>query len=124
MRRLVLVTCFLTVFVLPPANATLLAIDTATYNGPDYNSIWDDDNNGNSIERPDLVNDQNPRHKPFAWALSLIDDGGENTSQNWSLDSGVALVVRKAAPVPEPNTFALLCTSIGMISIGLWLKRR
>ncbi len=32
-----------------PVNASLVTIGTATYGGSDYNLIWDDDNNGNSV---------------------------------------------------------------------------
>jgi hypothetical protein len=33
-------------FVAVPANATLTVIGTATYDGTDYNLVWDDDNGG------------------------------------------------------------------------------
>ena len=38
------------------ANATLTTIGTATYQGEDYNLIWDDDNNGNSLIWLDYTN--------------------------------------------------------------------
>lgn len=38
------------------ANAELTTIGTATYNGSEYNLIWDDDNNGNSVVWLDYTN--------------------------------------------------------------------
>ena len=35
------------------AQGTQITIETATYSGADYNLIWDDDNNGNSLENRD-----------------------------------------------------------------------
>jgi hypothetical protein len=39
------------------SNATLTTTGTATHNGSNYNLIWDDDNNGNSVVWLDYTND-------------------------------------------------------------------
>ncbi len=53
------------------ANAALITIGTATYNGSDYNLIWDDDNNGNSVIWLDYTNNPATWAEQTAWAASL-----------------------------------------------------
>ena len=52
-------------------HATLTTIGTATYSGVDYNLIWDDDNNGNSVVWLDYSNSRDSWVNQMAWALSL-----------------------------------------------------
>lgn len=51
--------------------ATLTTIGTTTYMGSDYNLIWDDDNNGNSVVWLDYSNDRDTWANQTAWAASL-----------------------------------------------------
>ena len=53
------------------ANAGLAAIGTATYGGSDYNLIWDDDNNGNSVIWLDYTNNETNWSAQNAWAAGL-----------------------------------------------------
>jgi hypothetical protein len=53
------------------AQATLVTIGTATYNSSDYNLIWDDDNNGNSVIWLDYSNDPASWSAQTAWAAGL-----------------------------------------------------
>ena len=53
------------------ANAALITIGTATYNGSDYKLIWDDDNNGNSVIWFDYTNNWGSWAEQTAWAASL-----------------------------------------------------
>ncbi|MGD9160864.1 MAG: PEP-CTERM sorting domain-containing protein [Desulfobacteraceae bacterium] len=52
-------------------HAALTTIGTATYNGSDYNLIWDEDNNGNSVVWLDYTNDADTWDNQKAWAASL-----------------------------------------------------
>ena len=117
MRRLVLITLLLAACLLPPVNASHITIDGTTCNGSDYNPIGVDDNYGNSLVWLDFVNDYTPWYEQCALASSLNANGVENISRKWSLYTGVASEACNVAPVPEPNTFALLGTSIGMSTI-------
>jgi len=56
------------------ASATLTTIGTATYNGSDYNLIWDDDNNGNSVVWLDYTNAAADWSTQKSWAAGLNDD--------------------------------------------------
>jgi len=53
------------------ANAALTTIGTATYGGSDYNLIWDDDNNGNSVVWLDYTSARNEWTAQNAWAAGL-----------------------------------------------------
>jgi hypothetical protein len=53
------------------ANATLTTIGTASYGGSDYNLIWDDDNNGNSVVWLDYSNAPANWSAQTAWAAGL-----------------------------------------------------
>ncbi|WP_320043844.1 PEP-CTERM sorting domain-containing protein [uncultured Desulfobacter sp.] len=57
------------------ANATLTAIGTATYNESEYNLIWDDDNNGNSVVWLDYSHYSDDWDPQVAWASTLNDEG-------------------------------------------------
>ncbi|NDY73093.1 hypothetical protein DO021_15535 [Desulfobacter hydrogenophilus] len=52
-------------------HAALTTIGTATYNGQDYNLIWDDDNNGNSVVWLDYTNDRAKWADQISWASNL-----------------------------------------------------
>lgn len=53
------------------AQATLITIGQATYYGGDYNLIWDDDNNGNSVVWLDFTNFPNNWSAQNGWAAAL-----------------------------------------------------
>ena len=53
------------------AQAALTTIGTATYSGSDYNLIWDDDNNGNSVVWLDYTNGGTDWTSQNAWAAGL-----------------------------------------------------
>ncbi|PIE61897.1 MAG: hypothetical protein CSA29_00970 [Desulfobacterales bacterium] len=53
------------------AHATLTTIGSATYNGANYNLIWDDDNNGNSVVWLDYKHAKAEWAEQRAWAASL-----------------------------------------------------
>ncbi len=53
------------------AGATLTKIGTATYGGSDYNLIWDDDNNGNSVIWLDYTNALANWSNQKSWAAGL-----------------------------------------------------
>ncbi len=61
--------------------ATLVTIGTATYGGSDYNLIWDDNNNGNSVVWLDYTNAQASWTAQNSWAAGL--DG----SLTYNIDS-------------------------------------
>ena len=54
-----------------PAFAALEVIGTATYQGADYNLIWDDDNNGNSVIWFDYTHAQERWSDQNVWAVGL-----------------------------------------------------
>jgi len=87
-------------YLLPAVNAqaTLTTIGTATYGGSDYNLIWDDDNNGNSVVWLDYSNDWPTWAAQTAWAAGLDGDLTYNidsaysvswTDDDWRLGSTV-----------------------------------
>ena len=53
------------------ANATLITIGTANYNGSDYKLIWDDNNNGNSVVWLDYTNEATNWASQNSWAAGL-----------------------------------------------------
>ena len=53
------------------ASATLTTIGTANYGGTDYNLIWDDDNNGNSVVWLDYSNAMGVWASQNAWVAGL-----------------------------------------------------
>lgn len=77
------------------ANADLITIGTAGYNGSNYNLIWDTDNNGNSLVWLDYTNDYyivnpavyNTWDNQKNWASSLNGDG----MMNYNLDAGYSV---------------------------------
>ncbi len=80
------------------ANAALTTIGTATYGGSDYNLIWDDDNNGNSVIWLDYTNSAANWSDQKSWAAGLDDqltyniDAAYNVSWDdpaWRLPSTV-----------------------------------
>jgi len=53
------------------AQATLKVIGTGTYSGTDYNLIWDNDNNGNSVIWLDYTNAETDWQSQIDWAAGL-----------------------------------------------------
>ncbi len=64
------------------ADATLLTIGTATYGGSDYNLIWDDDHNGNSVVWLDYSNG------PANWAAQTSWAAGLDGSLTYNINAG------------------------------------
>ena len=54
-----------------PVNATLITIGTATYNGSEYNLIWENENNGNSVIWLDYTNSADTWYNQVGWASGL-----------------------------------------------------
>ena len=79
------------------AQAALVTIGTATYGGSDYNLIWDDDNNGNSVVWLDYSNASTNWSSQNTWAAGLDGnltyniDAAYNVSWegNWRLGNTV-----------------------------------
>ncbi len=71
--------------VVTEAQATMTTIGTATYIGSDYNLIWDDDNNGNSVVWLDYTNGEVNWDDQSTWAAGL---DGELT---YNIDPGYAV---------------------------------
>jgi len=63
------------------ANAALTTIGTATYGSSDYNLIWDDDNNGNSVIWLDYSNTATNWTAQKTWAAGL------GSSLTYNIDS-------------------------------------
>ena len=73
------------------ANAALTTIGTATYKGSDYNLIWDDDNNGNSIIWLDYSN------AAAGWAVQTAWATGLDSALIYNIDSAYTVAWDDAA---------------------------
>ncbi len=69
------------------AQAGLMTIGTATYSGSDYNLIWDDDNNGNSVVWLDYTNAATIWDNQNTWVSGLNDAG----VLSYNIDPGYAI---------------------------------
>ena len=67
----ILVTGLFLLCVAGMANAALTTIGTATYGGSEYNLIWDNDNNGNSVVWLDYSNAADNWTDQNTWAAGL-----------------------------------------------------
>ena len=74
------------------AQATLITIGTATYDdgsgSADYNLIWDDDNNGNSVVWLDYTNAGTTWAAQNSWAAGLNTALTYNIEPEWTVDWG------------------------------------
>ncbi len=61
----------LTATMIGTAQAGLMTIGTATYNGSEHNLIWDDNNNGNSVVWLDYTNGLTDWQSQKDWAAGL-----------------------------------------------------
>jgi hypothetical protein len=68
------------------SQAALVAIGTATYAGSEYNLIWDDDNNGNSVVWLDYTYTQSDNI--LSWVESLDSALTYNISPAYAVDWG------------------------------------
>ena len=66
------------------ANAALTTIGTATYGGSDYNLIWDNNNNGNSVVWLDYTNYP---HAPAWWWTQIDWAAGLDSSLTYDIDA-------------------------------------
>ncbi len=67
------------------AQATLTTIGTATYGGSDYNLIWDDNNNGNSVIWLDYSNARTDWAAQNSWAAGLDGSLTYNIDAAWDV---------------------------------------
>jgi hypothetical protein len=101
MRKISVLLCglFLLLVAMGPANAALTTIGTAQFNGTgaEYNLIWDDNNNGNSVVWLDYTHGTANWTNQKAWATGLDGVLTYNTpgytvdfgANNWRLPSTV-----------------------------------
>ncbi|MEA1921465.1 MAG: IPTL-CTERM sorting domain-containing protein [Pseudomonadota bacterium] len=73
------------------AQATLTVIGTATYSGTDYNLIWDDDNNGNSVIWLDYSN------APAIWSSQMAGAAGLDGQLTYNIDPAYTITWNDAA---------------------------
>jgi hypothetical protein len=75
MKRELAVSGFIAILIfacLPGiAKANLMTIGTASYVGSDYNLIWDNNNNGNSVVWLDYTNDKDTWGNQMTWSAGL-----------------------------------------------------
>lgn len=71
MRLLGITVSLILLSMVGMAQATLVTIGTATYYGSDYNLIWDDDNNGNSVVWLDYTRWHTEWEQGVNWAADL-----------------------------------------------------
>lgn len=85
-----LVSSFLMFGIVGTVEASLITIGTATYNGSDYNLIWDNDNNGSSVVWLDYSNTPNQWANQVAWADGLNNYGvlSYKLQKGYSVDFG------------------------------------
>ncbi len=87
------------------AQGGLITIGTATYSGSDYNLIWDDDNNGNSVVWMDYTNSIADWTDQKSWATGLNSAG----VLTYNIDPGYAITWnndwRLPTTVDGPNVF-------------------
>ncbi len=67
------------------SQATLVTIGTANYDGSDYNLIWDDDNNGNSVVWLDYRNARANWSAQNTWATGLAGSLTYNINSEYSV---------------------------------------
>ncbi len=70
------------------AQAALTTIGTATYNGSDYNLIWDDNSNGNSVVWLDYTKSADLRSNQMSWAANLDGELTYNIDPAYTVDWG------------------------------------
>ena len=75
MKKMLLTGTLFLLMMSGMAHAMLTTIGTATYNGTDYNLIWDHGNNGNSVVWLDYSNDLADWDGQMSWASSLNGEG-------------------------------------------------
>lgn len=81
---------FLFVFISWSANASLTTIGKAAYNGSDYNLIWDNDYNGQSLVWLDYSNAQDTWQNQTDWVsglgsqLTIALSSGYSSTIDWS----------------------------------------
>ena len=74
-KHLLVVTTLTIILSIPGiASATLITIGTATYNGSQYNLIWENQENGHSVVWLDYSNYPSSWYQQTSWAAGLNDD--------------------------------------------------
>ncbi len=100
MKKLIVLVVLIVMGYSIQAQADLITIGTATYSWRDYNLIWDDDNNGNSIVWLDYTNNNANWTDQNDWALGL-NNGGVLT---YNIDPGYAVTWNGAWRLPTTET--------------------
>lgn len=77
------------------AQASLVTIGTATYLGSDYNLIWNNDNNGNSVVWLDYTNNSADWSAQTAWAAGL------DSQLTYNIDAGYTVTWDSAWRLPS-----------------------
>ena len=83
-----LVTGLFLVVMAGMASATLTTIGTATYGSSNYNLIWDEDNNGNSVIWLDYSNSATDWSSQTSWAAGLGSSLTYNIDSAYTVDWG------------------------------------
>jgi len=103
----------LTLFLLTGfSHAALTTIGTATYAGQEYNLIWDDDNNGNSIIWLDYTQSENI----VSWLEGLEENLTYNIDPAYTVDWGTS-TWRLPSTVSGPYIFGFDGTTTGGYNI-------
>ncbi len=87
MKKVIILVVLMVMGYSIKAQGGLITIGTATYSGSDYNLIWDDDNNGNSVVWFDYTNSREKWIDQKSWASGL--NGGSVLTYN--IDPGYAI---------------------------------
>ena len=91
MKRVGIVAGMILFVMVGMAQASLVTIGTATYNGTDYNLIWDDNNNGNSVIWLDYSND------PAYWQAQTDWAAGIDSSLTYNIAAAYSVTWSDAA---------------------------
>jgi hypothetical protein len=91
MKRVGIVAGMILFVMVGMAQASLVTIGTATYNGTDYNLIWDDNNNGNSVIWLDYSN------APLRWQEQTEWAAGLDSSLNYNIAAAYSVAWSDAA---------------------------
>ncbi|MBT6225078.1 MAG: hypothetical protein HOI47_00320 [Candidatus Scalindua sp.] len=85
MKKIIVIVVLMIMGYSIQAQGTMTTIGTATYSGSDYNLIWDDDNNGNSVVWLDYTNSTANWTAQNTWASGL------DVALTYNVDPGYAV---------------------------------
>ncbi|NWH05296.1 DUF1566 domain-containing protein [Desulfobacter latus] len=90
MKKIFLCSVLFLLLMSGMSQAEMITIGTATYNGNDYNLIWDDDNNGNSVVWLDYSNYVN-------WASQVTWTNSLDSALTYNIDAQYSVTWDDAA---------------------------